>query len=101
MRKLVDSWISAEREHYGNTLGKAIKGLNATLGMQATCSRVSEWRRGVYHPSNIVLSQMLWRTLPWALKKAGIDTSAEAIYRMRNLLWIIEEQGDKGTRYFL
>ncbi len=94
MKQLVASWIEAERQHHGNTLGKAIENLNAVLNMRANCSRVSEWRRGVYCPSPVVLSLMLSQTLPWALKKAGIAASNPQFRELEKLLWVsVEKDG--------
>jgi len=56
MRRLVESWVEAERAHHGNSLAEAIRRLNENRGMRVTHSRVSEWRRGVYAPSQLVLS---------------------------------------------
>lgn len=101
MKKLVESWITAEREYHGNTLGAALKALNQLLGTRATHSRVSEWRRGVYHPANFFVSQVLWRTLPWALKRAGIVASPEALLRLSELLWLFEIKDGKRQRHIL
>lgn len=90
MRRLVESWIAAEEGYHGNTLAEAIKRMNETRDMRLTHSRVSEWRRGVYVPSQVVLSQMLLRTLPWALRKAGIDVSAAQHSALEDLLWHTE-----------
>lgn len=97
MRRLVDSWINAEEEHYGNTLAAAIKRMNEKRGMRLTHSRVSEWRRGVYVPSQVVLSQMLYRTLPWALGRAGIQVSAAQRNALEELLWLTKVTN--GQRY--
>jgi hypothetical protein len=97
LRRLVESWIAAEQS-YGNTLAAAIKRLNETREMNVTSSRVSEWRRGVYVPSPIVLSQMLLRTLPWALQQSGIAVSAPQLTALRNFLWVVKEKD--GKTYF-
>ena len=61
-----------------------------------THSRVGEWRRGVYVPSQVVLSQMLFRTLPWALKQAGVTVSQEQLASLTERFWIaIERDGQK------
>jgi hypothetical protein len=97
MRRLVESWIEAEKHQHGNTLAAAIKRMNEKRKMQLTSSRVSEWRRGVYTPSPVVLSQMLLRTLPWALKQAGIAVSNAQFSELEKRLWIIKEKD--GTAY--
>jgi hypothetical protein len=88
MRRLVESWIEAEREYYGNSLAAAIRRMNEKRGCRLTHSRVSEWRRGVYAPSQVMISQMLYRTLPWALKKAGIAATREEVRALESLLWL-------------
>lgn len=60
--------------------------------MKLTHSRVSEWRRGVYVPSQFILSQMLYRTLPWMLIQAGIEASAKQLNTLKGLIWILEEK---------
>ena len=92
MRQLVDSWIVAERELYGKTLAEAIRRMNDKLGCRVTHSRVSEWRRGVYVPSQVAISQMLYRTLPWALEKAGIRATEDQRRALQALLWITLEK---------
>ncbi len=101
MQKLVESWIVAEQDLYGNNIAAAVKALNDALGTNATPSRVSEWRRGIYHPSNFLISQMLWRTLPWALKRAGLEASADSIAKVRELLWVFEVQNNRRQRHIL
>jgi len=92
MRRLVESWLEAEREQHGNSLAQAIQRMNEKRGGSLTSSRVSEWRRGVYTPSQAILSRMLYRTLPWALQRAGIAAS-EAQYReLEKLIWVAEEK---------
>lgn len=93
MRRLVESWIQAEREHHGNSLAAAIRRVNEKCGTKLTRSRVSEWRRGVYVPSQVILSQMLFRTLPWALEQAGIAASQPQFLELEKLLWLMEEKG--------
>lgn len=88
MRRLVESWNAAERELHGNTLAAAIEDLNQTLQMRVSRARVSEWRRGVNHPSTSVVSQLLWRTMPWALGEAGAPPGA--LESIRAHLWRIE-----------
>lgn len=92
MRRLVESWIEAEQDFHGNTLAAAIKRMNEARDMRLTHSRVSEWRRGVYVPSPVVLSQMLYRTLPWALKQAGIAVSAAQFSELVKRLWVVGEK---------
>lgn len=96
MRRLVESWIEAEKADHGNTLAAAIGRMNEKRGTSLTHSRVSEWRRGVYVPSPIVLSQMLYRTLPWALAEAGITAGSQQYLALQALLWITTEK-DKQT----
>ena len=99
MRQLVESWVAAEKEHYGNSLAQAIRGVNEEQGKCLTPSRVSEWRRGIYTPSPLMLSQMLLRTLPWALKRAGIVVSAAQLHELRSCFWeILEEDGRKSAK---
>jgi len=94
MRRLVESWIQAEKEYHGNNLAAAIRRMNEKRGCHLMHSRVSEWRRGVYVPSQVVLSQMLFRTLPWALKNAGIAATKEQERRLEAFFWnIIEKDG--------
>ena len=90
MRRLVESWVEGERKHHGNSLGVAIKRLNERLGMRVTYSRAAEWRRGVYVPSQVALSYMLYRVLPWALRRAGINKAQRRA--LESLLWIPVEQ---------
>jgi hypothetical protein len=98
MRQLVESWIAAERDFYGNDLGKAITVLNETMGGRVTRSRVSEWRRGKCAPGNAVISQLLWRTYPWVLRKAGIAVDQAGLERIEELLWYFDPE---GSRYYL
>jgi len=95
MQKLVESWIRAEKEHYGNTLAAAIRRMNDRLGAKVTHSRVSEWRRGIYVPSQEILSSMLFRTLPWAIEKAGIAVLPAQWRELEELLWVSVEQDGK------
>lgn len=92
MRRLVESWIEAEKIYHGNTLAAAIRRMNETRGMSLTHSRVSEWRRGIYAPSQLMLSQMLLRTLPWVLKQAGITASGRQFVELQKLLWVVTEK---------
>jgi hypothetical protein len=101
MRRLVESWIRAESEHYGNNLAAAIRRMNEKRGTKLTHSRVAEWRRGIYTPSQLVLSQMLYRTLPWALKQAGIAVPAPQFSALEKLIWIIEEKDGQALAELL
>lgn len=92
MRRLVSSWIAAERELYGNSLAEAIRRMNDKRGCRVTHSRVSEWRRGVYVPSQVAISQMLYRTLPWALEKAGIHATKDQRRALEALLGYVRER---------
>lgn len=92
MRRLVESWIEAEREHYGNNLAAAIQSLNDELGTHLRISRVAEWRRGRYVPAPKVLSYMLNRTLGWALRQAGICVSPEQRQVLDGALWVTYEK---------
>jgi hypothetical protein len=92
MRRLVESWLRAEEETHGNTPGAAIRRLNEKRKMRVTHSRVSEWRRGVYVPSQLVISQMLLRTLPWALRKAGFRVTQEQFDALGKLIWVTGEK---------
>ncbi|HKI83002.1 MAG TPA: hypothetical protein VKA63_01600 [Candidatus Krumholzibacteria bacterium] len=97
MRRLVESWIKAEEEQHGNSLAKAIARMNERHGVRLTHSRVAEWRRGVYVPSQVMLSEMLNRVLPWALLQAGIDASNDQLRALKECLWVTEEKD--GRRY--
>lgn len=98
MRRLVESWIQAEKAYHGNNLAAAIRRMNERREMCVTHSRVSEWRRGVYVPSQVVLSHMLYRTLPWALEEAGIPAGSEQYRALQGLLWITT---DKDKQMFV
>ncbi len=95
MQKLVESWIRAEKERYGNSLAAALRRMNDQLDTAITHSRVSEWRRGVYVPSQEVLSALLYRTLPWALEKAGVEMSLAQWRTLEELLWVVGERDGK------
>jgi len=90
MKQLVASWVQAEREHYGQSLAQAVRRVNQTHGTRLTSSRVSEWRRGVYTPSQRAISHLLFRTLPWALKQAGVAITAAQLREFKKRLWVIE-----------
>ena len=87
MKQLVKSWLEAEQES-GNSISEAIDMMNECLEMYVTHSRVSEWRRGIYVPSQKVLSYMLHRTLRWALKEVGV-TEVGPYNALVRLLWEI------------
>jgi hypothetical protein len=87
MRQLVESWIAAEKTGYGNTLVQAIKELSQECGITLTHSRVGDWRRGKHTPSPKVLSHMLYRVYPWALKRAGLHASEAELDVIEGLLW--------------
>ena len=84
MRQLVNSWVEARTKGNQETLGEAIRDLNSECGIHATYSRVAEWRKGRYTPSQKTISQMLYDALPWLLEKAGINVT-EA--QQNALLW--------------
>jgi hypothetical protein len=96
VKRLVDSWIEAERVIHGHNLASAIRRMNEKRGSSLTHSRVSEWRRGVFTPTPAVLSMMLFRALPWMLKEAGIDATPESYSRLEEFLWVCHDEG--GTR---
>lgn len=85
--KLVDTWIAAEKKLYGNSQGKAVHELNAQLEMSVSQSRVSEWRRGVYLPSVLVVGYMLARSLSFMLREAGIAFTEGDVNRLESLIW--------------
>lgn len=96
MRRLIESWVRAEQDYHGNTLAAAIRLMNETLGIRLNHSRVREWERGHYAPSQTTLSALLYRTLPWALKQAGIAVSEEQFHELEKLIWITgEEDGER------
>jgi hypothetical protein len=98
MRQLVNSWIAAERELHQKSLAEAIRRMNDKRGCRLTHSRVAEWRRGVYVPSQVAISQMLYRTLPWALEKAGIQATNDQMRALESLLWItFDKDGQRGV----
>lgn len=86
MRRLVESWIEAEKA-YGYTLAEAIRHLNKDRGTKLTHSRVAEWRTGKYTPSPAIISYLLYNTLPWAIKKAGIQATETQLDALDELLW--------------
>ena len=86
MRQLVSSWVEAERNGYRNTLRGAINELSQECGIKLTYSRLAEWRRGKYTPSQQVISQLLYRTLPWALLKVGIKATEAQLDALEDLL---------------
>ncbi len=98
MKQLVASWIKAEKYYYGNTQAQAIRLMIEATGQRITHSRVSEWKRGKYCPSANVLSEMLWRTLPWALGQANLSISAEQQDRIDTKLWVFKGEGHQRER---
>lgn len=100
MRQLVKSWIEAEKAR-GLSLGEAIDLLNEKREMHVTYSRVAEWRRGVYVPSQVVLSYMLYRTLRWLLVEAGISVTDKQYQLLVKLLWELYEQEGKHYLYLV
>ncbi len=86
MRRLVESWIAAEKA-YGFNLAEAIRQLNEDRGMALTHSRVAEWRSGKYAPSHQAISYMLYNTLPWAIEQAGIQATQAQLDALDELLW--------------
>ncbi len=90
MRQLVSSWVEAEKNGYRHTLREAIEELNRECGIKLTYSRLAEWRRGRYTPSQKVLSQMLYRVLFWALVKAGIQATESQLDALEELIWKVD-----------
>jgi hypothetical protein len=90
MRRLVESWVEAEKIGYRNTLGGAIKELNKKCGTKLTYSRLAEWRRGKYTPSPKVLSHLLYSVLPWALFKVGIKATEAQLDALEDLIWNVQ-----------
>jgi len=90
MRQLVSSWVEAEKNGYRHTLREAIEELNRECGIKLTYSRLAEWRRGRYTPSQKVLSQMLYRVLFWALVKAGIHATEAQLDALEELIWKVD-----------
>lgn len=86
MRQLVNSWIEAEKQGYNNTLGGAIKDLNQACAMRLTYSRLAEWRKGKYTPAPKVIQHMLYRVLPWALVKIGIEATDAQLDALEDLI---------------
>ena len=101
MRQLVASWLQAEREYHGNTQAQAIQGLNDALGLRIRHSRVAEWHRGVYTPSIEVVSEMLFRAMPWVLEQAGVAADRDQLSALDRLLWVHKEKRGKVLRYRL
>jgi hypothetical protein len=93
MRQLVESWVEAEKTGNGNTLADAIKALSKECGITLTHSRVAEWRKGKYTPSPRVLSHMLYRVYPWALRRAGLQASEAQLDTIEELLWKVNVAG--------
>jgi hypothetical protein len=91
MRQLVNSWIRAEKDS-GNNLAAAIRRMNEKHDTKLTHSRVAEWRRGRYAPSQVMISHMLYRILPWVLTQAGIATTEQQRKALEELLWVFNEK---------
>src|SRR6267378_7582005 len=88
MRQLARTWIEAEREYYQLSPARAIRRLNKELATRFTHSRVSEWKRGKHQPSSLVLSVLLYRSLPWILETAGVSVSDGQLARVDDALWL-------------
>ncbi len=97
MRQLVSSWVEAEKNGYRHTLSEAIEELNRECGIKLTYSRLAEWRKGKYTPSQKVLSEMFYRVLPWALMKSGIKATDEQLDALEDLIWKVNVRD--GERY--
>lgn len=95
MRRLVESWLTAERSR-GLSQADAIRQLNDILGAKHTHSRIAEWRRGRYAPSQDALSYMLFRTLPWAIDEVGIAVSDDQFRALVQKLWCSAAGMDDG-----
>jgi hypothetical protein len=95
MRRLVESWVEAEKTGYRNTLGGAIKELNNECSTKLTYSRLAEWRKGKYTPSPKILSQLLYWVLPWALMKVGIKATEEQLDALEDLIWNVRVMDGK------
>ena len=87
MNQLVNSWAETQKTGYRNTLAGALRELNKETGSMATRSHLTEWRRGRYTSSPKVLSQMLYRVLPWALMKVGIKATDPQLDTLEDLIW--------------
>jgi len=101
MRRLVESWIEAEKCYYGNTQAQAIAHLNKRLKLRITHSRLSEWKRGKYRLSAKAFSEILWRTLPWVLGEAGLKVTDAQQNEIDISLWRFKGEGDHRIRYML
>src|SRR5580704_11929159 len=95
MRRLVESWVEAEKTGYRNTLGGAIKELNKECSIKLTYSRLAEWRKGKYIPSPKILSQLLYWVLPWALMKVGIKATEAQLDALEDLIWNVRVMDGK------
>jgi hypothetical protein len=85
LRQLINSWVEMQKQSIA--LGAAIHDLREETGIRLTYSRLAEWRRGKYTPSQKVLSQMLYDVLPWAFQRAGITVTREQQAALDSLLW--------------
>ena len=88
MKQLVRTWIEAERDYYKLSPARAIRRLNKELATHFTHSRVNEWKRGKHHPSSLVLSVLLYRSLPWVLEAAGVSVSEGQMAQVDDALWV-------------
>lgn len=86
LKRLVNSWVDAELNGYGNTLSGAIKDLSQECGTKLTHSRLAEWKRGRYTPAPKVIAYMLYRVYPWALMKVGINATDAQLDRLEDLM---------------
>lgn len=98
MKQLVEIWLKAEKHYYGYTQARAIRRMMEMTGQRITHSRVSEWKRGKYCPSATVLSEMLWRTLPWALGQADLYVSPEQQDKIDTKFWEFKGEGAQRER---
>lgn len=94
MRRLVQTWERAEREFYDNSLPDAAKLLTKETGVKPDGSRIGEWKRGKHVPSARVLSYMLYSSLRWALRNAGIVATEEQLTALEELLWVRKAAGE-------
>jgi hypothetical protein len=93
MRQLVGSWIEAQKNGYRKTLSEAIKELNKDSGSTVALSRFAEWGKGKYTRSAKVLSHLLFWVLPWALLRAGLETTEAQRDALEDLIWNVRGGG--------
>ncbi len=96
----METWIEAETDA-GIDLTAAVEKLNNKLRMHVTKSRIAEWCRGRYVPSQAVLSYMLSQCLHFALREAGIVVSREQFDVLTKQLWHTKEQDGRTYIHFL